>query len=76
MKPKIPNQKKAYNALNLRLIKYMSQVQSIYDRIAKEMAIAVESTSYDGSVEFLFREYPELNQITTVPLKWTNRSLN
>lgn len=63
MKPKIPNQKKAYNALNLRLIKYMSQVQSIYDRIAKEMAIAVDSASYDGSVEFLFRDYPELNQI-------------
>lgn len=63
MKPKIPNQKKAYNALNLRLINYMSQVQSIYDRIAKEMAIAVDSASYDGSVEFLFREYPELNQI-------------
>lgn len=63
MKPKIPNQKKAYNALNLRLIKYMSQVQSIYDRIAKEMAIALESTSYDGSFEFQFRDYPELNQI-------------
>ncbi len=63
MKPKIPNQKKAYNALNLRLINYMSQVQSIYDRIAKEMAIAVDSASYDGSVEFLFRDYPELNQI-------------
>lgn len=63
MKPKIPNQKKAYNALNLRLIKYMSQVQSIYDRIAKEMAIALDNTSYDGSVEFQFRDYPELNQI-------------
>lgn len=63
MKPKIPNQKKAYNALNLRLIKYMSQVQSIYDRIANQIAIAVDSTNYDGSVEFLFRDYPELNQI-------------
>ena len=63
MKPKIPNQKKAYDALNLRLIKYMSQVQSIYDRIANQIAIAVDSTNYDGSVEFLFRDYPELNQI-------------
>ena len=35
----------------------MSQVQSIYDRIAKEMAIAVESTSYDGSFEFQFSHY-------------------
>lgn len=62
MKPKIPNQKKAYDALNLRLVKYMSQVQSIYDRIANQIAIAVDSTNYDGSVEFLFKDYPELNQ--------------
>lgn len=62
MKPKIPNQKKAYDALSLRLIKYMSQVQSIYDRIANQIAIAVDSTNYDGSVEFLFKDYPELNQ--------------
>ncbi len=62
MKPKIPNQKKAYDALNLRLIKYMSQVMSIYDRIANQIAIAVDGTNYDGSVEFLFRDYPELNQ--------------
>ena len=62
MKPKTPNQKKTYDALNLRLIKYMSQVQSIYDRIANQIAIAVDSTNYDGSVEFLFKDYPELNQ--------------
>lgn len=62
MKPKIPNQKKAYDALSLRLIKYMSQVQSIYDKIANQIAIAVDSTNYDGSVEFLFKDYPELNQ--------------
>lgn len=62
MKPKTPNQKKAYDALNLRLIKYMSQVQGIYDRIANQIAIAVDSTNYDGSVEFLFKDYPELNQ--------------
>lgn len=62
MKPKIPNQKKAYDALSLRLIKYMSQVQSIYDKIANQIAIAVDSTNYDGSVEFFFKDYPELNQ--------------
>lgn len=55
MKPKIPNQKKAYDALSLRLIKYMSQVQSIYDKIANQIAIAVDSTNYDGSVEFFSR---------------------
>lgn len=62
MKPKTPNQKKAYNALNLRLIKYMSQVQSIYDRIANQMAISIDGTNFKGSEEFLFRNYPELNQ--------------
>lgn len=60
MRPKIPNQKKAYDALNSRLVNYMAQVQSIYDRIASQMAIAVDGTSYDGSVEFLFEDYPEL----------------
>lgn len=62
MKPKIPNQKKAYDALNLRLIKYMSQVQSIYDRIANQVAISLDGVSYDGSAEFLFADYPELKQ--------------
>ena len=62
MKPKIPNQKKAYDALNLRLIKYMSQVQSIYDRIANQVATSIDGVSYDGSAEFFFADYPELKQ--------------
>lgn len=62
MKPKIPNQKKAYDALNLRLIKYMSQVQSIYDRIANQIATSIDGVSYDGSAEFFFADYPELKQ--------------
>lgn len=61
MKPNIPSQKKAYNALNYRLVKYMAQVQSIYDRIATQVANAVDGVGYDGSVEFLFTNYPELN---------------
>ena len=62
MKPNIPNQKKAYNALNARLTKYMTQVQSIYNNIATQTAIAIDGTDYDGSVEFLFDNYPELKQ--------------
>ena len=62
MKPNIPNQKKAYNALNARLTKYMAQVQSIYNNIAAQTAIAIDGTDYDGSVEFLFDNYPELKQ--------------
>lgn len=62
MKPKIPNQKKAYNALNGRLINYVAQVQSIYDRIANQVATAIDGVGYDGSAEFLFSDYPELKQ--------------
>ena len=62
MKPKIPNQKKAYNALNGRLINYVAQVQSIYDRIANQVATAIDVVGYDGSEEFLFSDYPELKQ--------------
>lgn len=62
MKPSIPNQNKAYNALYSRLVNYMAQVQSIYDRIASQVAIAVDGVDYDGSAEFLFQNYPELTQ--------------
>lgn len=62
MKPKIPNQKKAYNALNGRLVNYVAQVQSIYDRIANQVATAIDGVGYDGSAEFLFSDYPELKQ--------------
>jgi len=62
MRPKIPNQKKAYEALNRRLVNYVAQVQSIYDRIASQVATAIDGVSYDGSTEFLFADYPELKQ--------------
>ena len=60
MKPKTPSQKKAYDALNTRLAKYMAQVQGIYDDICLRLANAVSLTDYDGVVEFLFKNYPEL----------------
>lgn len=62
MKPSVPNQKKAYNALYSRLVNYMAQVQSIYDRIASQVAIAVDAVDYDGAAEFQFQNYPELSQ--------------
>lgn len=62
MRPNIPNQKKAYDALNRRLVNYVSQVQSIYDRIASQVATAIDGVGYDGSAEFLFEDYPELKQ--------------
>lgn len=62
MIPNIPNQKKAYDALNKRLVNYVSQVQSIYDRIVRQVATAIDGVGYDGSEEFLFGDYPELKQ--------------
>lgn len=62
MRPHIPNQKKAYDALNKRLVNYVAQVQSIYDRIASQVATAIDGVGYDGSEEFLFGDYPELKQ--------------
>lgn len=62
MRPNIPNQKKAYDALNRRLVNYVAQVQGIYDRIASQVATAIDGVSYDGSTEFLFADYPELKQ--------------
>lgn len=62
MRPNIPNQKKAYDALNRRLVNYVAQVQSIYDRIASQVATAIDGVGYDGSAEFLFGDYPELKQ--------------
>ena len=62
MRPNIPNQKKAYDALNKRLVNYVAQVQSIYDRIASQVATAIDGVGYDGSEEFLFGDYPELKQ--------------
>lgn len=54
MRPNIPNQKKAYDALNRRLVNYVAQVLSIYDRIASQVATAIDGVGYDGSAEFLF----------------------
>lgn len=62
MKPKTTNQKKAYYALNSRLVKYMTVVQGIYDRMANSLSIAIDGINYDGSAEFLFEDFPELRQ--------------
>ena len=59
-KPRLPNQRKAYKELSRRLAQYVMQVRAIYDRLNFKAASIVESTGYDGSVEFLFSDYPEV----------------
>ncbi len=59
-RPRTPNQKKAYDALNSRLTGYVAKVQSIYDELNYRMAEIVEMTAYDGSIPFLFADFPNI----------------
>jgi len=55
-KPRTPNQKKRYAALNKRLTKYVALVQSIYDSLSLEAATIVTSmTDYSADMEQPFR---------------------
>ncbi len=60
-KPRTPNQKKRYAALNKRLAKYVSLVQSIYDSLVLDAAnIVTTLTDYSPDTEqpFRFKDYP------------------
>lgn len=62
-KPKIPNQKSKYNALNKRLANYVALVRQIYDVLNLEAAKMAESVKYkDEGKEFHFKDYPELTE--------------
>lgn len=59
-KPRTPNQKKCYTALNKRLAKYVSLVQSVYDQLGMEAAnIVATATNYAGEKPFRFKDYPQ-----------------
>lgn len=60
-KPKIPNQKKKYQALNNRLNRYVALVEQIYDSLNLEAAKIVETTGYstDTTEPFKFSDYPQ-----------------
>lgn len=60
-KPRTPNQKKRYAALNKRLARYAALVQSIYDSLSTEAAsIVIGMTNYspDTGRPFRFKDYP------------------
>lgn len=60
-KPRTPNQKKRYAALNKRLAKYVALVQGIYDSLSLEAATIVTTlTDYSPDTEqpFRFKDYP------------------
>lgn len=59
-KPKIPNQKTKYNALNKRLSGYVALVRQIYDTLNLEAAKMAERVHYSGEKSFSFKDYPQL----------------
>lgn len=61
-KAKLPNQKKAYQALDKRLVSYISQVQGIYESVAERAASLAISTDYNGSEPFSFASYSDITQ--------------
>ena len=61
-KAKLPNQKKAYQALDKRLVSYISQVQSIYEGVAERAAALAIETGYNGTEPFSFAFYADLTK--------------
>ena len=57
-KPKGVNQKAKWRAHSIRIAKYVGRVQSVYDTLNKEVAMAVVKTDYDGSKPFRFSDFP------------------
>lgn len=59
-KAKTPSQKKAYDALNKRLLKYVAMVRAIYDNLNLEASKIASHTPYDaeGEKPFKFKDYP------------------
>lgn len=61
-KPKLPNQRKAYQEHSKRLAKYIAQVRNIYESLNDKVASIVEASGYDGSVEFFFSDFPDMKR--------------
>lgn len=58
IKPKGVNQKAKWRAHSIRLARYASLVQSVYETLSDEIAKAVVRTDYDGTAPFRFADYP------------------
>lgn len=56
------NQKGRYNALNIRLAKYVALVQAVYDALNQQAANIATRVDYDGSKEFHFSDFPEVKE--------------
>ena len=58
-RPKIPNSRKAYNALNTRTERYLAALNQVYETYNKEASKIALRTSYDGEKPFSFSDYPQ-----------------
>lgn len=56
------NQRGRYNALNIRLAKYVALVQAVYDMLNQQAANIAMMTGYDGSKEFHFSDFPQVRE--------------
>lgn len=61
-KPKTPNQKSLYKALNIRLNKYMVLVQAVFDALNQQAANIAGMTGFSGEGEFEFSDYPQVKE--------------
>lgn len=57
-----PNHKDAYAKHAQRLGQYMMQVVAVYDKMVSALSSKVLDAGYDGSVELLLKDYPELGK--------------
>lgn len=57
-KPKGINQKAKWRAHSIRLARYADRVQSVYDTLNDEVARLAIKADYDGTEQFLFKDYP------------------
>ncbi len=61
-KPKIPNIKKSYKELDVRLSKYMAKVEGLYSDLAKKASSLAVVTAHTGESPFSFSSYPQINR--------------
>lgn len=78
MAVKTPNQKRKYAALNKRLCKYVSLVQSLYNNVSYEAAKIAVASDYqpNSDKEFRFKDYPNLKNQANDLMRFFCNDLN
>lgn len=61
-KPRIANQKKKYEELKKRLLRYQLIIQSVYDTLANDTAKYLNTYGVSDSSAFSFKDYPHVSE--------------